>query len=93
MARRGRPSKNSIAVKIEEPDTEKSPFLLSDRIVIPVTPQLKRIAQDKALHQGRSLTVIVRAWIMGWVSGDFPDPDNLSDAIAFGQAHKDEPSK
>ena len=77
-----------------QPDDDDLDNLKVDKIEIPVTRKLKKRAQAKAQLQGRSLTAIVRAWIMGWTDDEFHDPPNIADGVrAAPKRRKPSPKK
>ena len=39
-----------------------------------VDEDIYRGAQERAEHEGRSLVEILRSWLFGWSSGEYPSP-------------------
>ena len=52
-----------------------------ERVEILLTREQKAAASRRARMQGRPLASIMRAWLIGWADGRFPDPDNIQEGI------------
>ena len=78
---------------LEVSDDDDLNDLKNEQIVVPVTAKTKRIAKAKADSQGRTLAMIVRAWVMGWASGELPDPPNFSDSVHIAPKRKKAPAR